>query len=180
MADIEDSAAGPVIVARRVLLTGDGMATKNPFERLNKLFNYCRKVDYCGNLDPTKPQPGTAGVMRVAYAVTSNNGSESGRLPVSQVPSVVAQPTIHYFGTKADPRWGNIARCEEGGSPSLELAVGGHDDGVQRKAGCGVGGRDHGEVGGEAHPPRGDRHEREDEGWRGELRCVIEEPDGDV
>ncbi|AYV86510.1 MAG: beta and beta-prime subunits of DNA dependent RNA-polymerase [Sylvanvirus sp.] len=32
------------------------MATTNPYERLNKLFNYCRKVDYCGNVDPHKMQ----------------------------------------------------------------------------------------------------------------------------
>jgi resuscitation-promoting factor RpfB len=74
------------------------------------------------NLDvgSTRDQPGTAGIMRVAYAVTSNNGSEAGRAPVSQVPSVVAQPNIHYYGTKADPRWDNIARCETGGNWAMQ------------------------------------------------------------
>jgi hypothetical protein len=74
------------------------------------------------NLDVglTRDQPGTAGIMRIAYAVTSNNGSESGRVPVSQVPTVVAQPTIHYYGTKADPRWDNIARCETGGNWAMQ------------------------------------------------------------
>ncbi|HSO95321.1 MAG TPA: transglycosylase family protein [Acidimicrobiia bacterium] len=74
------------------------------------------------NLDvgSTRDQPGSPGVMRTAYAVTSNNGSESGRIPVSQVPTVVAQPTIHYFGTKADPRWDNIARCETGGNWAMQ------------------------------------------------------------
>src|ERR1700730_11587559 len=52
------------------------------------------------NLDvgQSRDQPAVAGVMRIAYAVTSNNGTESGRIPVSQVPLVVAQAPIHYFG----------------------------------------------------------------------------------
>jgi uncharacterized protein YabE (DUF348 family) len=74
------------------------------------------------NLDvgQTRDQAGSPGVMRIAYAVTSNNGSEAGRVPVSQVPTVVAQPTIHYFGTRADPRWDNIARCETGGNWAMQ------------------------------------------------------------
>jgi uncharacterized protein YabE (DUF348 family) len=74
------------------------------------------------NLDvgQTRDQPGSPGILRIAYAVTSDNGAEAGRVPVSQVPSVVAQPIIHYFGTRADPRWDNIARCETGGNWAMQ------------------------------------------------------------
>jgi hypothetical protein len=35
------------------------------------------------------------------------------------VPIVPAQPTIHFLGTKADPRWQEIANCETGGNWSI-------------------------------------------------------------
>ncbi len=68
----------------------------------------------------TRDQPGSPGIKNVAYAVTSANGSESGRVAVSEVPTLMAQPTIHYFGTKADPRWDAIARCETGGNWAMQ------------------------------------------------------------
>ena len=39
---------------------------------------------------------------------------ETEREIVSRVPTTVAQPTITYYGTKADPMWDKIADCETG------------------------------------------------------------------
>jgi uncharacterized protein YabE (DUF348 family) len=64
----------------------------------------------------TRVQAGAAGFLKVTYEVTKNNGVPSGLTPVSQVPVVPATPTITFFGTMADPRWDEIARCETGGN----------------------------------------------------------------
>jgi hypothetical protein len=74
------------------------------------------------NLDigQTRDQPEVAGVMRITYVITKNNGNAVGQTPVSQVPVVQAQPPIHFFGTRADPRWEAIARCETGGNWSMQ------------------------------------------------------------
>jgi resuscitation-promoting factor RpfB len=67
-----------------------------------------------------RDQPGSLGTMRITYQITKNNGNAVGQTPISQVPTVPAQPTIHFFGTKADPRWDNIARCETGSNWSMQ------------------------------------------------------------
>jgi uncharacterized protein YabE (DUF348 family) len=67
----------------------------------------------------TRDQAGTAGIERVTYQVTTNNGAQVNGTPVSVIPVVAAQPTIHFFGTKADPRWQAIANCETGGNWSI-------------------------------------------------------------
>ncbi|HEV3451103.1 MAG TPA: transglycosylase family protein [Acidimicrobiia bacterium] len=60
------------------------------------------------------------GQLRITYEVTMANGNAVGQIPVSQVPVVMAQPPIHYFGTRADPRWEAIARCETGANWSMQ------------------------------------------------------------
>ena len=67
----------------------------------------------------TRDQAGSVGTMRVTYQLTTNNGAQVNGTAVSQVPIVAAQPTIHFFGTKADPRWQAIANCETGGNWSI-------------------------------------------------------------
>jgi uncharacterized protein YabE (DUF348 family) len=64
----------------------------------------------------TRDQPGSGGIMRITYQITTNNGAQVNGTPVSQVPIIPAQPAIHFFGTKADPRWQEIANCETGGN----------------------------------------------------------------
>jgi len=67
----------------------------------------------------THDTPGTPGVLRITYEITTNNGSAVANVPISQVPVVVAVPPVHYIGSKADPRWDEIARCETGGNWSM-------------------------------------------------------------
>ncbi len=67
----------------------------------------------------THDQPGTPGVMKITYEITKNNGSAVGNVPISQVPVVAAVAPIHYVGSRADPRWDEIARCETGGNWSM-------------------------------------------------------------
>ena len=61
--------------------------------------------------------------MYPTSSLPSANGSAVGQIPVSQVPVVPAQPLIHYYGTKADPRWENIANCETGGNRAMQGAL---------------------------------------------------------
>jgi uncharacterized protein YabE (DUF348 family) len=74
------------------------------------------------NLDvgQTREQAKVTGYLKVTYEVTSNNGAAVGQTPVSQIPVVAAQPAIHFFGTRADARWDNIARCETGGNWAMQ------------------------------------------------------------
>ena len=67
----------------------------------------------------THDQPGTAGLMKITYEITKNNGTAVEQVPISQVPVIPAQPPIHFIGSKADPRWDEIARCETGGNWSM-------------------------------------------------------------
>jgi resuscitation-promoting factor RpfB len=67
----------------------------------------------------TRVQAGTTGTKQVTYQITTNNGAQVNGTPVSEIPIVPAQPTIHYFGTKADQRWQAIANCETGGNWSI-------------------------------------------------------------
>jgi len=64
----------------------------------------------------TRVQQGSAGIMKITYEITKNNGVQTTQTPISQVPVLVSQPTITFFGTAADPRWDEIARCETGGN----------------------------------------------------------------
>ena len=72
----------------------------------------------------TRPRPvgdnrtvaGRAGTLTITEVVTRRTASSSGRTIVSKVPLVAAVPTIHYYGTKADPMWDRIAACETGGN----------------------------------------------------------------
>jgi resuscitation-promoting factor RpfB len=79
-------------------------------------------VDAVSRPDPTKPvgysrtDPGTAGTEQVTEDVTRVNGVVTSRVTISKVPIVAAVPTIHYYGTKADPMWDRIAACETGGN----------------------------------------------------------------
>ncbi len=68
----------------------------------------------------TREQAAVHGILKVTYEVTSNNGSAVGQTPVSQVPVVTAQAPVHYYGTKADPRWDAIANCETGGNWAMQ------------------------------------------------------------
>jgi uncharacterized protein YabE (DUF348 family) len=67
----------------------------------------------------TRVQNGSPGVMKITYEITKNNGAVSAETPVSQVPVLLSQPTITFFGTMADPRWDEIAKCETGGNWSM-------------------------------------------------------------
>ena len=67
----------------------------------------------------THDAPGAPGLLRITYQITMNNGSAVGQVPISQVPVVAAVPPVHYIGTKTDPRWDEIARCETGGNWSM-------------------------------------------------------------
>jgi resuscitation-promoting factor RpfB len=60
--------------------------------------------------------PGKQGTETVTEVVTRLNGFVTGRTTVSKVPVVAAVPTIHYYGTRADPMWDRIAACETGGN----------------------------------------------------------------
>ncbi len=75
--------------------------------------------------DETRPDPdldvratrtvaGAAGVLRVTEEQTLQNDVPIRAVVLSKVPTVVARPTIHYYGTKADPIWDRIATCETG------------------------------------------------------------------
>jgi uncharacterized protein YabE (DUF348 family) len=59
---------------------------------------------------------GKQGTETVTEVVTRLNGFVTGRTTVSKVPVVAAVPTIHYYGTRADPMWDRIAACETGGN----------------------------------------------------------------
>jgi uncharacterized protein YabE (DUF348 family) len=76
-----------------------------------------RKPDHTMNvLDPPRTEPGATGIMSVSYEITRRNGEEVDRKTISRVPTVLARPTITYYGTKADPVWDRIAQCETGGN----------------------------------------------------------------
>jgi uncharacterized protein YabE (DUF348 family) len=59
---------------------------------------------------------GKQGTETVTAEVTRLNGFVTGSTIVSKVPVVQAVPTIHYYGTRADPMWDRIAACETGGN----------------------------------------------------------------
>ncbi|HEV2309777.1 MAG TPA: transglycosylase family protein, partial [Acidimicrobiia bacterium] len=67
----------------------------------------------------THDTPGSAGQLKITYEITNNNGSAVGEVPISQVPLVAAVAPVHYIGSKADPRWDEIANCETGGNWSM-------------------------------------------------------------
>jgi resuscitation-promoting factor RpfB len=67
----------------------------------------------------THDSPGTPGWLKITYEITNNNGSAVGQVPISQVPVVAAVAPVHYIGSKADPRWEEIAQCETGGNWSM-------------------------------------------------------------
>jgi uncharacterized protein YabE (DUF348 family) len=73
-----------------------------------------RRPDHTMNVGETRVVPGRTGVMSSTYEVTRVNGEITDRKAVSRVPVTVAQPTITYYGTKADPMWDRIAECETG------------------------------------------------------------------
>jgi uncharacterized protein YabE (DUF348 family) len=104
----------------------------NPFVQVIRVGQTLTSADVPYNVAPetlpdpnlpigqTRDQAAVPGVLRITYQVTSNNGAAVGQVPVSQVPVVMAQPFIHYWGTKADPRWANIANCETGGNWAMQ------------------------------------------------------------
>jgi uncharacterized protein YabE (DUF348 family) len=59
---------------------------------------------------------GTPGTETVTEEVRRVNGVATSRTTISKVPIVAAVPTIHYYGTKANPMWDRIAACETGGN----------------------------------------------------------------
>jgi hypothetical protein len=67
----------------------------------------------------THDSAGTPGWMKITYEITNNNGSAVGQVPISQVPVVPAVAPVHWIGSKADPRWQEIANCETGGNWSM-------------------------------------------------------------
>jgi uncharacterized protein YabE (DUF348 family) len=75
-----------------------------------------RVPDHTMSAGQERIKPGTPGVMATTYQVTRVNGDETERNIVSRVPTTVAQPTVVYYGTKADPMWDKIAECETGGN----------------------------------------------------------------
>ena len=68
------------------------------------------------NVGDNRTVAGVPGTMVVTEDVTRLNGVVTGRTTVSKVPTVDATPTIHYYGTHADPMWDRIAACETGGN----------------------------------------------------------------
>jgi len=52
----------------------------------------------------------------VTEEVRRVNGVATSRTTISKVPIVAAVPTIHYYGTKANPMWDRIAACETSGN----------------------------------------------------------------
>jgi len=79
-----------------------------------------RRPDHTMNVGETRVVQGMTGVMSVSAEVTRRNGAEIDRKVISRIPTVVAQPTITYFGTKADPMWDRIAQCETGGNWGMQ------------------------------------------------------------
>jgi resuscitation-promoting factor RpfB len=98
----------------------------------------------------TRDQAAVPGTLKITYEVTSNNGSAVGAIPVSQVPVVAAQPTIHYYGTKADPRWDNIANCETGGNWGMQGPMFSGGLGIYNGTWNGFGGQQYGSNAGQA------------------------------
>jgi uncharacterized protein YabE (DUF348 family) len=79
-----------------------------------------RRPDHDLNVGDTHVVPGAPGIMSVSAEITRRNGEEVERKVISRIPTVVAQPTITYYGTKADPMWDRIAQCETGGNWGMQ------------------------------------------------------------
>lgn len=86
-----------------------------------------RRPDHSLAVGESRVELGSPGLMSVTYEVTHRNGEEVDRRTVSRVPTVLARPTVTYYGTKADPMWDRIAQCETGGNWGMrgELFSGG-------------------------------------------------------
>ena len=79
-----------------------------------------RRADHTMNVGETRVVNGTPGIMSVSAEITRRNGEEVERKVISRIPTVVAQPTVTYYGTKADPMWDRIAQCETAGNWGMQ------------------------------------------------------------
>ena len=79
-----------------------------------------RRPDHALAVGETRVENGSPGVMSVSAEVTRRNGEEVDRRVISRIPSVVAVPTVTYYGTKADPMWDRIAQCETAGNWGMQ------------------------------------------------------------
>jgi uncharacterized protein YabE (DUF348 family) len=75
-------------------------------------------------------QAGRDGVMTVTYRDVTENGTVTGRTPISKVPAVAAVPHVVAYGTQADWHWDTLAQCESGGKWGTVDPVGGYDGGL--------------------------------------------------
>jgi uncharacterized protein YabE (DUF348 family) len=79
-----------------------------------------QRPDHAMAVGETRVEVGAPGIMRVSAEVTRRNGEEVERNVISRIPTVVARPTITYYGTKADPMWDRIAQCETAGNWGMQ------------------------------------------------------------
>ena len=91
-------------------------------ERVDETYTVAdeRQPDHTMNVGETRVEVGAPGIMSVSSEVTRRNNEEVERKVVSRIPTVVARPTITYYGTKADPMWDRIAQCETGGNWGMQ------------------------------------------------------------
>jgi uncharacterized protein YabE (DUF348 family) len=64
----------------------------------------------------TRIQQEQSGIMRRTYALELHDELEAGRTLISEVPEKEAVPYVEFFGTKYNPLWDKMARCETGGN----------------------------------------------------------------
>ena len=79
-----------------------------------------RLPDPTMNVGESRVEGGSPGILSVSSEVTRRNGEEVERKVFSKIPTVVARPTITYFGTRADPMWDRIAQCETAGNWGMQ------------------------------------------------------------
>jgi resuscitation-promoting factor RpfB len=64
----------------------------------------------------TRIQQAADGIMKRTYALELHDELEAGRTLISEVPLKEAVPYVEFFGTKYNPLWDKMARCETGGN----------------------------------------------------------------
>jgi len=79
-----------------------------------------RRPDHSMNVGDTRVEVGSPGIVSVSFEITRRNGQEVDRKTISRIPTVIARPTITYYGTRADPMWDRIAQCETGGNWGMQ------------------------------------------------------------
>ncbi|MEX2253982.1 MAG: transglycosylase family protein [Acidimicrobiia bacterium] len=64
----------------------------------------------------TRVEEAVTGTQLSTYALEMHDGREVSRTRISAVPQTPAHPHIDFYGTKYNPLWDKMARCETGGN----------------------------------------------------------------